>query len=198
MPSALVAAIAQKAFSPLLAARTATAIDPAKAVDVARRLDPGFLADVAVELDPRRVAGIIAEVPEALSVPVARELARRGEHVTMGRFLAFVPDGSLAASMAALDDETLLRTAFVLEHKHRLDHTLGLLPPGRLRALLRCAHELDLWPEAVDLVGHLSSERLDTVATDLAALGPEVVDGFLDAVAAPAGPGLASLVEALG
>lgn len=199
VPSVLVAAIAQKAFSPLLAARTATAIDPAKAVDVARRLDPAFLADVSVELDPRRVAAIIAEVPESLSVPVARELARRGEHVTMGRFLAFVPDSALVASMAALDDETLLRTAFVLEHKHRLDHTLGLLPPGRLRALLGCAHELGLWPEAVDLVGHLSPGRLETVAADLVALGPDVVDGFLSAVAASGGaPGLASLVEALG
>lgn len=198
VPSVLVAAIAQKAFSPLLAARTATAIDPAKAVDVARRLDPAFLADVAVELDPRRVAAIIAEVPESLSVPVARELARRGEHVTMGRFLAFVPDGSLTASMAALDDEALLRTAIVLEHEDRLDHTLGLLPAGRLRGLLRCAHELDLWPEAVDLVGHLSAQRQATVAADLVALGPDVVEAFVAAVGAAGGTtGLEPLLAAL-
>ena len=184
VPSALIAAISQMAFSPLLAARTAASIDPAKAVDVARRLDPGFLADVSVELDPRRVAAIIAGVPESLAVPVSLERARRREHVTMGRFLAYVPDAPLAASMAVLDDETLLRTAFVLEHKERLGHTLGLLPADRLPGLLRCAHELELWPEALDLLGHLSPADLRPVVDDLVALGPEVLDGLADVVRA--------------
>ncbi|MCW2814518.1 MAG: hypothetical protein JWN84_1973 [Nocardioides sp.] len=194
VPSALIAAISHKAFSPLLAARTAASIDPAKAVDVARRLDPGFLADVSVELDPRRVVAIIAAVPESLAVPVALELARRREHVTMGRFLAFVPDGPLSAAMAVLDDETLLRTAFVLEHKDRLDHTLGLLPPDRLPGLLRCADELGLWPEALDLLGHLSPAHLRPVVDDLVGLGPEVLAGLADAVRAG---GLGSCLQPL-
>lgn len=199
VPAPVVATIAHKAFGPLLCARAAGAVDPGKAIDVAQRLPADFLADVTVELDPRRVAAIIAGVPTSLVVPVAEELGRREEHVTMGRFLAFVADDAVVAAMGVLPDEALLRTAFVLEHKHRLDHTLGLLPAGRLRALLGCAHELGLWPEAVDLVGHLSSGRLETVAADLVALGPDVVDGFLSAVAASGGaPGLASLVDALG
>lgn len=182
VPSAIIATIAQRAFGPLLSARTAASIDPAKAVDVARRLDPGFLADVTVALDPRRVAPILAGVPEALAVAVAVELGRRGEHVTMGRFLAFVPDVPLAAAMDALDDETMLRTAFVLEHKDRLDHAVGLMPPDRVRRILGYASQQGLWPEALDLLGHLSTERLETVADQVALLGPDVVTGLVDAV----------------
>jgi len=82
---------------------------------------------VTIQLDPRRVAAIISRVPEELVVPVAAELGKRAEHVTMGRFLAYVPDHAVVAAMTALSDEAMLRTAFVLEHKDRLDHALGLL-----------------------------------------------------------------------
>jgi hypothetical protein len=182
VPAAITATIALKAFGPLLCARAAGAIDPAKAVDVAGRLPADFLADVTVELDPRRVADIIARVPADLVLPVATELGRREEHVTMGRFLAFVPDGPLEAALAELDDETMLRTAFVLEHKDRLDRAVGLLAPDRVPGILRCASEHGLWPEALDLLGHLSDQRLGPIADDLAALGDEVVAGMVDAV----------------
>ncbi len=182
VPAPIVATIAHRAFGPLLCARAAGAVDPPKAVDVATRLPADFLADVTVELDPRRVAAIIAGVPASLVVPVARELARREEHVTMGRFLAFVPDGPLAATMAELDDETMLRTAFVLEHKDRLDHAVGLLAPDRVPGILRCAFAQGLWPEALDLLGHLSPERLGPIADDLATMDHEVVAGMVEAV----------------
>lgn len=184
VPAPVVATIALKAFGPLLCARAAGAIDPGKAVDVARRLPADFLADVTVELDPRRVATIIAGVPESLVIPVATELARRGEHVTMGRFLAFVADDALRAAMGALDDETMLRTAFVLEHKDRLDHAVGLLPPERVPSILRCAAEHGLWAEALDLLGQLSDDRLGPIADDLSAAGEDVVGGLVEAACA--------------
>lgn len=182
LPSPLVASIAQRAFGPLLCARAAGAVDPGKAVDVATRLPADFLADVTVELDPRRVADIIANVPEELVVPVAAELGRRDEAVTMGRFLAFVPDHAIAAAMAALSDEVMLRTAFVLEHKDRLDHAVGLLPPDRLPGILRCASELDLWPEALDLLDHLSDERRGPIADTVAELEAPVLERLVRAV----------------
>lgn len=183
VPSPVIATIAQRAFGPLLAARAAGAIDPAKAVDVARRLEPDFLADVTVELDPRRVSAMLAEVPRPLAVAVAAELSRRGEHVTMGRFLAYVPEGPLAGAMDVLDDEALLRTAFVLEAKDRLDDAVALLPPERVPGLLTCAAEQDLWPEALDLLAHLSPARLGPVADALATLDDDVVAAMVAAVA---------------
>ncbi|HSV41038.1 MAG TPA: hypothetical protein VLI04_19915, partial [Nocardioidaceae bacterium] len=136
VPSPIVASIALKSFGPLLCARAAGAVDPGKALDVAKRLPAGFLADVTIQLDPRRVADIISRVPKELVVPVAAELGKREEHVTMGRFLAYVPDHAVVAAMTALSDEAMLRTAFVLEHKDRLDHALGLLPPERLPGII--------------------------------------------------------------
>ncbi len=178
LPSPLVATIARKSFGPLLCARAAGAVDPATAIEVAKRLPSGFLADVTIQLDPRRVAAIISRVPEDLVVPVAAELGRREEHVTMGRFLAYVPDESVVAAMAALTDEALLRTAFVLEHKDRLDHALGLLPPERLPGIIASASSLGLWPEALDLLEHLSDVRRGPVADQDA----EVIEGLVATV----------------
>ena len=184
VPDALVALIARRAFEPVLCARIAAAIDPAQAIGVATRLPVGFLCDVAVALDPRRVAAVLVGVPGSMTVPVSTELARRGEHVTMGRFLAFIPDGPLAAAVEVLDDEALLRIAFVLEDRDRLDHVVGLLSPARVLRLLRCAHDLHLWPEVLDLVVHLGDDRLDQVADGLVVLlqeGGTVVDDVLAA-----------------
>ncbi|MGA8258122.1 MAG: hypothetical protein WB767_16255 [Nocardioides sp.] len=182
VPSPIVATIAEKAFGPLLCARAAGAVDPSKAVDVARRLSPIFLADVAIELDPRRVAAIIAAVPDTLVVPVAEELGRREEHVTMGRFLAFVSDDAIVAAMGVLSDEAMLRTAFVLEHKDKLDHAVGLLPADRVPGVLERASELGLWAEALDLLDHLSEERRGPIADTLAGLSQSVVGELVTAV----------------
>jgi hypothetical protein len=182
IPSPLVATIAERSFGPLLCARAAGSVDPGKAIDVAKRLSPGFLADATIELDPRRVARIIAGVPTSLVQPVAAELGRREEHVTMGRFLAFVPDNAIAAAMGALSDEAMLRTAFVLEHKDALDHAVGLLPPERLPGVLRCASENDLWPEALDLLDHLSHERRGPIADVVATLDEDLVQRLVTAV----------------
>ncbi|HEX6390122.1 MAG TPA: hypothetical protein VFZ89_11755, partial [Solirubrobacteraceae bacterium] len=184
VPSGVAATIAQRAFGPLLCARVAGAVDAGKAIDIAKRLPAGFLADVTVELDPRRVAAIIAEVPEALVVPVAEELGRRGEHVTMGRFLAYVPDHGITGAIGVLSDEAMLHTAFVLEHKERLDHAVGLLPPERLPGILRRASELALWPEALDLLDHLSEERRWPIADVVAAQDEAVITELIRAVAA--------------
>jgi hypothetical protein len=182
VPAGLTATIAQRAFGPLLCARSAGMVEASKAVDVARRLPADFLADVVIDLDPRRVVDIIAQVPAELVEPVARELGKRREHVTMGRFLAFVPDHLIATAMGALDDETMLHTAFVLEHKDRLDHAVGLLPPKRLPGILQSAAGLGLWPEVLDLLDQLTEERLGPIADLVANQDEELVADLVKAV----------------
>ena len=184
IPSKLVATVAQRAFGPVLCARAAGGADPAKAVDVAKHLPADFLADVAIHLDPRRVATIIAGVAMETVVPVAEELERRGEFVTMGRFLAFVPDQAIAAAIGGLTDEAMLRTAFVLEHKDRLDHAIGLLPPDRLPGIIDTASQLDLWSEALDLLDYVSDERKGPIADQIADLSPTLVAELVAAVSA--------------
>jgi hypothetical protein len=184
IPSGLIATIAERAFGPLLCARAAGAVDTAKAIDVAKRLPAEFLADTTIELDPRRVAPIIAAVPGELVVKVARVLGERHEYVTMGRFLAFVTDSAIVSAIGVLDDEALLRTAFVLEHKDRLDHALGLLPPERLPGVVLGATALELWPEALDLLGHLCDATRVRLAADPAFHDPEILDALVRAAAA--------------
>jgi len=182
LPTPIVATIAQRAFGPILCARVAGAIDTGKAIDVARRLPTAFVADIAAALDPRRAAAILSAVPDELVVAVAGELGPRGEFVTMGRFLGYLSDRALERSMRRLDDATLLRTAFVLEDKRQLNRAVSLLPPERLAGILRCADEDDLWPEALDLLDHLSPPRRVPIAEIVADLDEPVLEGLIDAL----------------
>ena len=125
LPVGLVALISEHAFGPTLSAKVAALLDPGRAVEVAGRLPPKFLADIASEIDPRRTSELIAKIPGAQIVEVTAELTRRGEYVTMGRFVGHLNDEALRASVGTLDDATLLRTAFVLEDRDRLD-ALGI------------------------------------------------------------------------
>ena len=180
-PVAVSAQLAQRAFGPLLCARIAGEVDPGRAVDIAKRLPDSFLAEVAIELDPRRARDVIARIPTARIVAVGRELARRREYVTMGRFVGYVSAEALRSSIAAIDDEALLRTAFVLEGKGRLDDVVASLPEERLRGLTRTAAEAGLWPETLDLLCHLDPELRGLLADVAAAEPDEVLDAAIRA-----------------
>jgi Mg/Co/Ni transporter MgtE len=162
--------ISQHAFGAMLSARISGMLDPARAVDVAEKLPPSFLADIASELDPRRASNVIAGMPADQIVGVTRELTRRGEYVTMGRFVGHLGDDALLAAVATIDDATLLRTAFVLEERDRLDALADLISDERLEALLDAAEREALWPEVIDLLTHLDQERL---AEGLSRMDPE-------------------------
>ena len=170
LPTPLVASICERAFGPMLAARAAASTDPAKAVEIAQRLSPDFLTEVTIQLDPRRVAEIVSGVPTDLVAPVAAELGSRREYVTMGRFLTFLSPDALTAALDVLDDEAVLRTAFVLEDKASVDKAIAALPPERLRGVLTCASTDDLWPQLLSLREHLSPTHLaeiESVVDDL-------------------------------
>lgn len=173
VPGALSAKIAERALGPLLCARVAGIVDAARAVDIAKRLPPAFLADVAVELDPRRATDVITRIPAARIAEVTSELARRGETVTMGRFVGRLGDDALRAAVDRLDDEALLQIAFVIEDKDRLDHVVSMLAHERLTGIVRAAAEAGLWPEALDFLSHLGPEQFDRIVAAAPAAGIE-------------------------
>lgn len=170
LPVGLVAMLAQHAFGAMLSARVSGLLDPERAEEIAARLPAEFLADIAVELDPRRASDVIARIPVAQIVEVTRELTRRGEYVTMGRFVGHLGNDALRASVAENDDVTLLRTAFVLEERDRLDALADMVGEERIAGLTEVAERDGLWAEAIDLLTHLDSER---VAAGLARLPPK-------------------------
>lgn len=169
LPVGLVAMLGQHAFGPMLSARISGLLDPDRAVEIAARLPPEFLADIAVDIDPRRASGVIAGMPADQVMQVTRELTRRGEYVTMGRFVGHLSDDALRASIGEIDDATLLRTAFVLEERDRLDALAELVGEDRITRLAEVAEREDLWAEAIDLLIRLDRDR---VAEGLARLDP--------------------------
>ena len=176
LPATLTAAIAQRAFGPLLAARIAGLLEPARAVEVAAKLPPKFLADVAVELDPRRASDVIARIPPAQIKAVAAELVLRHEYVAMGRFVGHLPEQSVRASLEVIDDADLLRLGFVLEQKESLGSLVGLLSEKRLDGLIDAAAEHDLWAEALDLLNHLDKRRRRKLVERAVDKGPPVLE----------------------
>ena len=159
LPVALVALMGERAFGPMLSARLAGRLDPERAVEAAARLSAPFLAEVAVELDPRRAKTALAGIPPDRVAEVTRELARRGEFVAMGRLVGYLPPETLAVAVTALTDGELLRAAFVMEEKERVEELAEALGEQRLEAIIEAAEREDLWVEAIDLLGHLGPER---------------------------------------
>ncbi|MCR6487686.1 hypothetical protein M8542_33150 [Amycolatopsis sp. OK19-0408] len=171
LPGGVLAKIAEKVFGPLLCARIAGVVDVARGVDVAKRLHPRFLAEVAAELDPRRASAIISRIPLDTVLAVANELARKADWITLGRFVGHLPDPTVRRALQEIDDAGLLRIAFVLDDKSRVDHVVGLLPAHRLgRVITAAGAEEDLWTPALDLLNHLSAERRGTLAPMLGGL----------------------------
>ncbi|MFJ1762925.1 hypothetical protein ACIOD2_21620 [Amycolatopsis sp. NPDC088138] len=171
VPSPVLAKIAEKVFGPLLCARIAGVVDASRGVDVAKRLSPRFLSEVAADLDPRRASAIISRIPLETVLAVAGELAGREDWITLGRFVGHLPDPTVRRCLEEIDDPGLLRIAFVLDDKSRVDHVVGLLPAHRLgRVITAAGADEDLWVPALDLLNHLSAERRGTLAPMLGAL----------------------------
>ncbi|HLY34190.1 MAG TPA: hypothetical protein VKQ07_06620, partial [Jatrophihabitantaceae bacterium] len=176
IPVALAAKITQHAFPPLLAARTAELVDPQRASELVSRLPDDYLADVAAAMDASRAPEVIARIPAERVARVAAELARRHEWVVIGGFVAQVSQPALAASIAEFDGEQLLRIAFVLDEKSRMDEIGELLTEAQLDGLLTAAVEHDLTLELGDMVEHLDAPHRARLADRTAALASPLRD----------------------
>lgn len=178
LPVRVVATIGERAFGPVLAARIAGLLDPDRAVEMADTMPIEFLADVAVELDPRRASDVISRIAPARIAAVTRELLRREEYVTMGRFVGHLGDEAVLAAFDVLDDVALLRVAFVLESKESLDRLVSLISSSRRESIVDTAAQNDMWIEVLDLISHLSPDT----RMQFAALGALDRDGVLEAI----------------
>jgi len=181
IPTKLAAAVAQQALGPTLSARVTGLLEPARAVDIASRLPTAFLADLAIELDPRRASRVIAEIPAKQIAEITAELVEREEFITMGGFVGHLPEAALRAATEVVDDEALLLTAYVIDAKGNLGALVELLPEERLESIIRTAHEADLWPEALDVLRHVSERQRGQLGDLAAAQEDAVLDGMVSA-----------------
>ncbi len=182
LPVRVVATIGERAFGAVLAARIAGLLDPDRAVEMADTMPIEFLADVAVELDPRRASAVISRIAPARIAAVTRELLRREEYVTMGRFVGHLHDDAVRAAFDVLGDAALLRVAFVLEQKESLEHLISLLPAARRDSIVDAAATEGMWIEVLDLISHLGDET----RRQFVMAGALEREGVLEAIAAAA------------
>jgi hypothetical protein len=171
LPDAIVATISEHVFGPLLSARVAGLIEPNRAVGLAKRLSAPFLAQLGAEIDPRRVTEVIAQLPVDTLAGGAREMAARGEHVAMGRFVGHLSDVAIEACMAVLSEADLLRIGFVLEGAESSDRLLAMVPDDRLAKLGTVAQREGLEQESLYLferLGPRQQERMRKLVPELA------------------------------
>jgi hypothetical protein len=112
-----------------------------------------------------RVAGgaeVVSAIATDTVVAVSLAMAANGEHVAMGRFVAYLDEAALSRCVEALGDEHLLRVVFVMEGDERLTSVFEMIGAERAARMLAAAHEGDLVEEAEHVVG-----RLDAVAAGL-------------------------------
>lgn len=172
-------------FGPLLTARVAGEMPARRGARMAQRLPTPLLAEVCQYLDPRCAHDLILMLPVPVIVEVALELVRRRDWMTTGRFVDALSDEAICAVLEQVhDDEVLLRIAYYVESRDRLDHVVRLLPRERLRQtiLLAVEPERDVLTEVVSLIVHVSY-ALKRELGDLAAAQDESV---LDRVVAEA------------
>ena len=181
IPSKLAATIGESVFGSLLCARLTGLLDPHRAVDIAARLPTSFLADVAEYLDPRRASRVIGELPPARVAEIAEELVRREQYITMGAVVGHLSKAATLAALDVVDDEALLRTAYVVESKGSLGSLVALLPEQRLEMIIRTASAAGLWSEALDVMGHVSERQRGELADIAAAQDDEVLEGLVGA-----------------
>jgi hypothetical protein len=184
LPPGVSARLAERVLGPMITARVAADLPAVTVLAVARRVSIAFFADVCAYLDPRRTRDLIQRLPVEMIVEVATELVRRGEHMTISRFVDFVTDEQTRAVVDAIDDEAaILRVAFYMGSKNRMDHLFATLPRERMeRLILRVEEQRDeLLPAFLSVLIHVSYALRRQLGDIVAAQDDSVLEGYVRA-----------------
>jgi hypothetical protein len=162
LPTALNVRITLRAFPPLLAARVAGEMPPDRAAELANRMPVEYLTQACVHLDPRRAAPLVHRIRQDRVLAVITALVDQGDFITLGRLLDAATEPIVREVAATVPTEALLQVGFYAESDEQLTRAVALLPPARLREIVRDA--LDGPPElrsaGLALVGRVSDEHL--------------------------------------
>ena len=157
LPARTAAVVAERALGPLISARLTSLLDPRRAVEISRHFTVDFIARLSAELDPRRAAEVVSGIATDTVVAVSAAMAANGEHVAMGRFVAYLDDAALSGCVQALGNEDLLRVAFVMEGEERLGAVFEMLGAERTEQMLGEGHVSGLIEEAEHVLGRLDA-----------------------------------------
>ncbi|HEX6357979.1 hypothetical protein [Actinophytocola sp.] len=162
LPTAVNVRITLRAFPPLLAARVAGEMPPERAAELANRMPVDYLAEACLHLDPRRATALVQLVRPDSVLAIVRALVDRGEFITLGRLLDSATASLVRDVAATVPTDALLRIGFYAESDEQLTHAVALLPPARMRAIVRDALSgpPELRAAGLRLVGRLTDDEL--------------------------------------
>lgn len=166
VPAALSAKLSEAALGPVLCARVTPLTPPAKAVDIGSRMSPEFMAEVAINLDPRKVSDLVVAMPPATIAAISRVLADRSEWLVMADFVATVHPEALRATIQALDEESILRIAVLLEDRQRIIAVAKMMGQDRLAGMRQAAADNDLQAHLDFVRDSLDSQQRARLAGD--------------------------------
>ena len=174
LPRPLVGRIAERAFPAPLSAMICGLVSPGYAAELIRHVGIGYLADIAAVADPRKIAHIVPRLKGSLAAKVAAELAHRGDAMAAGLLVGLLDESVLPLVVAEFsDDELLLETALLVDHRPVLDEIVNDLDDDRLTRIARLAVERGLLSEWDTLRVHLSPANAGRVQRILGELsGP--------------------------
>ena len=180
MPMKIRTIIAEKALGATLCARVAGYTEVDRAVAMAEKLHVPFLADVAARMDPQRAKPLLQGISEAKIKAVAKELARRADVITLGRFVDALPVKLTETVMADMDDDAaVLRSAFFVNDRSHLEEVTRLLSEDQLRRIIATAREQGLYREALALMESVGA-GLGSRLADLAAAESGFFEGLME------------------
>jgi hypothetical protein len=169
-------------FGPLIVAGIVAEFPARRGAQLATRIPPEFTASAAAFIDPRKARDLIRLIPIDHIVDVALIIDSRDDFMTLSRFVDYVSDEALVAAEEAIPDEgRLLRIAFLMESKNRIDHLFRMLPPERIQRLLQRvqANMDDLLPEFLSLLVHVSYGFKRELGDIIAAQDEEMIASYI-------------------
>jgi hypothetical protein len=181
MPSS-VAILLARYVGPIIAAGVIVEIPARRAAALAMRAPSEFLADACAYVDPRKARDMISLLPIEKVVDVALVLDSREDFVTMSRFVDFISDEAIVAVEEAIPDEgRLLRIAFLMESKNRVDHIFRMLPNERVQRMLARVQEDPnaLLAEFLSLLVHVSYSFKRELGDIVAGQSEELLNAYI-------------------
>lgn len=182
VPIPILVLIIERVIGPLICARVCGLVPPARAIEIAEKLKLPFLVEACIHLDPRSAQDLIVGFPIPLVVAIARELAQRGEYVTMGRFIDLIALDAIRPVVDAItDDARLLHIAFFAESTQRLGDIVERIAPQRLAEIVAHAANgsADLWAEALALIAGVDAALQQKLAAITGALPESALDNIV-------------------
>jgi hypothetical protein len=162
LPTALNVRITLRAFPPLLAARIASEMPPDRVAELVNRMPVEYLAEATAHLDPRKATPLIHRVRSDRVLAVVMELIDRADYITLGRLLDSATEPIVHDVAATVPTEALLQIGIYAESDEQLTSAVALLPPARLRAIVRDALHgpPELRSAGLSLIDRLTDDEL--------------------------------------